>query len=109
MAVLVAAVALVGTAVAAEAQAHGRLVVKVGTSRIYTRTELRPGATVVCRYRRRTLSVTAPTGTWTGSGAVWPKPGTTDKGIFHLNVDVAGKGYSVICGLGGYHSALVTR
>jgi hypothetical protein len=107
-AVLVAVLALVGTAAAATPRSHGRLVVRVGTNRIYTRTEIHQRATVVCRYQRRTLSVTAPTGTWTGTGAVWPKPGTTDRGIFHLNVDVAGKGYSVICGLGGYHSALVT-
>ncbi len=33
--------------------------------------------------------------------------GDDGQGIFHLNVGVAGTGYSVICGLGGYHSAPV--
>ena len=103
------ALALAGSVAAAPAKSPGRLVVKVGTSRTYDRTELRPAATVVCRYHGHTLSVRAPTGNQEGSGAVWPKPGTTDKGLFHLNVDVAGKAYAVTCGLGGYHSAVVTR
>lgn len=103
-----AALALVGIAVAATSQSPGRLVVKVGTNRIYTRTELRPGATVVCHYQHHTLSVQAPSGTEEGAGTVWPKPGTTDRGLFYLNVTVVGKGYAVICGLGGYHSAVAT-
>ena len=80
------------------------LVVKIGTNRLYTQSQLHPGTKVVCHYRGKTLSVTAPTGQYTGSGAVWPKPGTTNAGIFHLNVDTAaGHQYSVRCGLGGYH------
>ena len=107
---LTCALALVVSAGAAAAPNAGRLVVKLGTAHRYTRSELQPGVMVVCRDQGRTLSVTAPTGMTTGTGAVWPKRGTTDRGLFHLNVNVvAGKGYAVICDLGGYHSALVTR
>lgn len=109
LAVLVAALALVGIAAAATSQSQSKLFVKVGTNQTYTRTELSPRATVVCCYQHHTLSVQAPSGDQEGNGAVWPKPGTTDRGMFHLNVNVAGTGYAVICGLGGYHSALVTR
>src|SRR5215831_16833292 len=72
------------------------LVVKIGTSRLYSTTQLHPGTKVICRYRGDTLSVTAPTGRVLGSGAVQPKPGTSNKGIFHLNVGKApGHRYSV--------------
>jgi hypothetical protein len=94
---------IAASAAAASLNGSGRLVVKVGTNRSYTRSELRPGATVVCRYQHHTLSVQAPSGTEEGAGTVWPKPGTTNQGLFYLNVNVVGKGYSVICGLGGYH------
>jgi hypothetical protein len=101
LAVLVGGLAL---AASGSAKTPHRLVVKVGTNRIYTRAELRPGATVVCIYEKRTLSVTEPTGYQEGNGAVWPKPGTANAGIFHLNVDVAaGNRYSVTCGRGGLH------
>ena len=63
----------------------------------------------MCRYQHHTLSVQAPSGDQLGNGAVWPKPGTTDRGLFHLNVTAAGNGYAATCGLGGYHSALVTQ
>ena len=96
---------IAGSAAAASLSTSGRLVVKVGTSRTYTRSELRPGATVVPRYQHHTLSVQAPSGTEKGAGTVWPKPRTTYRGLFYLNVNVVGKGYTVICGLGGYHSA----
>jgi hypothetical protein len=97
-----------GSAAAASPKTAGRLVVKVGTSHRYTRSELRPGATVACRYQHHALSVQAPSGKEEGAGAEWPKPGTTDRGLFTLNVNVtAGKGYAVSCRLGGYHSALV--
>jgi hypothetical protein len=109
LALLVAALAFIGTVIAATSQSHGRLLVEVGTNQTYTRTELPRGATVICRYHHHTLSVQAPSGDQGGSGAVWPKAGTTDSGLFHLNVNVAGDGYAVICGLGGHHSALVTR
>jgi hypothetical protein len=100
----VCALALAGSAAAATPNAAGRLVVKVGARHSYTRSELRPGETVVCRYLHHSLSVQAPSGDEEGAGTVWPKPGTTNNGLFHLNVNVvAGKGYAVICGLGGYH------
>jgi hypothetical protein len=99
------AVALAGSVVTASAAAAKRLVVKVGASRSYTRSELQPGATVVCRYLTRHLSVTAPTGTTLGSGAVWPKRRTADSGLFHLSVTVSARGFQVTCGLGGHHSA----
>jgi len=104
------ALGLAGSAAAASPNTAGRLVVKVGTSRSYTPSELRAETTAVCRYQHHTLSVQAPSGEQVGAGTVWPKPGTMDRGLFHLNVNVvAGKGSAVICGLGGYHSALVTR
>jgi hypothetical protein len=110
IAVAIVALAFGGTGAASPAKEPARLVVTVGTSGIYGRPELRPGERVVCRYRGHTLSVHSPTGSQQGSGTVWPKPGTTVEGIFHLNVNVvAGKAYAVTCGLGGYHSALVTR
>ncbi len=86
-----------------------RLTVKVGTNHTYARTQLHPGETVICRYKGRTLSVTAPTGSEEGVGAGWPKPGTTDRSIFTLNVNVAtNRAFDVTCVRGGYHSALVT-
>ena len=98
----VGALLLAGSAAAASPSAAARLVVKVGTNRSYSRSELGPEATVVCRYQHHTLSVQTPGGNQTGAGTVWPKPGTTDRGLFHLNVNVAGKDYAVSCGLGGY-------
>jgi hypothetical protein len=99
---------LTSSAAAAPLQTRVRLVVKVGTNRTYTRTELHPGATVVCRYQAHTLTVTAPTDGSEGSGAVWPLPGTNDRGLFHLNVNIApATGYVVVCGLGGVHSVPV--
>jgi len=96
---LVGALALASSALAVSKP----LVVKVGTNRLYTQKHLHPGTKVVCHYKGKTLSVTAPTGQFTGSGAVWPKPGTRGA-IFHLNVDkTAGHTYSVRCGLGGVH------
>ncbi len=86
-----------------------RLTVKVGTNRTYTRTQLHPGETVLCRYKGRALSVTAPTGSEEGAGAGWPKPGTTDRSIFTLNVNVTtNRAFDVTCVRGGYHSALAT-
>jgi hypothetical protein len=86
-----------------------RLTVKVGTNRTYTRAQLHPGETVLCRDNGRTLSVTAPTGSEEGVGAGWPKPGTTDRSIFTLNVNVtANRAFDVTCVRGGYHSAPVT-
>ena len=106
----VCVLALAGAASAASTNPAAKLVVRVGTSRSYTRTELRPGSTVVCRYQHHTLSVQAPSGKADGAGAGWPKPGTTDRSLFTLNVNVTpGKGYAVTCRLGGYHSALVTH
>jgi hypothetical protein len=99
---------LTSSATAAPPQTRVRLAVKVGTNRTYTRTELHPGATVACRYQAHTLTVTAPTGTSEGSGAVWPLPGTKDRGLFHLNVTIApASSYMVVCGLGGVHSVPV--
>jgi hypothetical protein len=78
--------------------AHETLVVHVGTPHTLTKRELRPGTTVVCTSRGRTLTVAAPTGRQTGSGAVWPGGGHLN---FHLTVDAAPGGYVVTCGLGG--------
>jgi hypothetical protein len=104
--VLVAAV----LAIAASASASSdKLTVKVGTNKTYTRLQLHPGETVLCRYNGRTLSVTTPTGNVEAVGAGWPKPGTTDRSIFTLNVSVtSGRLFAVACTLGGYHSAPVT-
>jgi hypothetical protein len=85
------------------------LTVKVGTDRNYTRLQLHRGETVLCRGKGRTLSVTTPTGTEEGTGAGWPKPGTTDRSIFTLNVYVTtNRTFGVTCAAGGYHTALVT-
>jgi hypothetical protein len=86
---------LVGSAWGAPLKTPRRITVKVGESQVFTRTVLRPGATVRCSYRGHTLTVKAPTGAKTGSGAAWP-------GLFHLNVSVKpGGAYAVDCGLGG--------
>jgi hypothetical protein len=104
------ALVLAGSASAANppAKTLGSLVVKVGMHRTYSRTELRPGEAVVCRYGGRTLTATAPTGQSGGNGAVWPLRGLNDKGLFHLNVTIAPAAeYVVTCGIGGVHSQLV--
>ncbi len=108
LAVCIGSSLVIAGSAAASLSTSGRLVVKVGTSRSYSRSELRPGATVVCRYQHHTLSVQTPSGTEEGAGTMWPKPGTTYRGLFYLSVNVVGKGYGVICRLGGYHSAPAT-
>jgi hypothetical protein len=103
VAVAVAALALVGTGAAAASPFTSRLTLKVGTNRMYARSSLQPGATVVCRYQGHMLSVTAPTDEQQSVGAVWARPGRS-RGLFHLNVNAVPKAtYRVICGLGGYH------
>jgi hypothetical protein len=103
VAVAVAALALMGTDAAAASSSSSKLAVKVGTNRMYLRSQLHPGATVVCRYQGHMLSVTAPTDEQQSVGAVWARPGRS-RGLFHLNVNAAPKRtYRVICGLGGYH------
>ena len=90
------------SAASSTAKTHSKLVVKVGTNRTYSRTELRPGESVVCRYRGHELAVTAPAGQMQGWGVIWPLPGNRVKGLFRLNVTVAGaSGYTVVCALGG--------
>lgn len=85
------------------ANAPSKLVVKVGTNRTYSRTEVRPGERIVCRYQGHTLAVRAPSGQMQGEGAIWPLPGNRVRGLFRLNVIVAGtSGYKVVCALGGY-------
>ena len=92
------------SAASSTAKTPSRLVVKVGTNRMYSRTELRPGERVVCRYRGHTLTVGAPSGQMQGWGAVWPLPGNNDRGLFRLNVTVTGAaGYAVVCARGGHH------
>jgi hypothetical protein len=87
-----------------------RLAVKIGTNGPYTHAQLHPGERVLCRYEGRTLSVTAPTGSEDGVGAGWPRPGTTDRSIFTLNVTAkTDRAFVVTCVRGGYHSALVTN
>jgi hypothetical protein len=97
-------------ALAASASASSdRLTIKVGANKTYTRSQLHPGETVLCRYKGHTLSVTAPTGNVEAVGAGWPKPETTDRSIFTLNVSVtSGRAFAVTCALGGYHTAPVT-
>ena len=94
------ALTAVGSPFGASSRSPGAIVVQVGENRVFTRTELRPGATVRCSHLGHTLSVTAPGGNQGGSGAVWPGAG---KRRFHLNVDVKRGGYTVVCGLGGVH------
>ena len=103
VAVLTCMLALALTASGAYA-ASPELTVKIGTNRVYTRSQLRPGGTVVCHYQGHTLSVAAPAGKATGSGALWPLPGETHKGLFVLSTGVMSKGgYNVVCLRGGFH------
>lgn len=103
---LVAATLALATSASASS---GKLTVKVGTNKTYTRSQLHPGETVLCRYKGHTLSVTAPTGNTEAVGAGWPKPGTTDRSLFTLGVSVkTSRAYAVTCTLGGYHTAPVT-
>jgi len=94
---------------ASAAASSGKLTVKIGTNKTYTRSQLHPGETVMCRYKGHTLSVTAPTGDEEAVGAGWAKPGTSDRSIFTLGVTVkTSRAYAVSCTLGGYHTAPVT-
>ena len=103
------ALVIAASAAAASPNTTGRLVVKVGTNKTYTRLQLHPGETVLCRFKGHTLSVTAPTGKTEGAGAGWPKPGPTDRSLFTLGVSVkTNRAYAVTCTLGGYHTAPVT-
>jgi len=80
------------------------LTVKIGTNRVYTHSQLAPGETIVCHYQGHTLSVAAPAGKTTGSGALWPLPGETHKGLFVLSTGAMSKGrYNVVCLRGGFH------
>ena len=107
---LILALVAATLALAASASASSvKLTVRVGTNKTYTRSQLHPGETVLCRYNGHTLSVTAPTGNTEAAGAGWPKPGTTDRSLFTLGVSVkTSRVYAVTCTLGGYHTALVT-
>ena len=101
--VLTCMLALALTASAAYASSPV-LTVKIGTNRVYTRSELRPGATIVCHYQGHTLSVTAPAGKTTGSGTLWPLSGETHNGLFVLSTGVVSNGrYNVVCLRGGFH------
>jgi hypothetical protein len=96
-----AALALAAPASSAPAKAPRAMAVRPGTTVAVTKLQLAPGADVVCRSRGRTLTVAAPTGRQTGSGAVWPGGGHLN---FHLTVDVTPRGgYLVVCGPGGIH------
>ena len=101
--VTVCALVLAGAAWGAPAKISSGIVVKVGQTRSFARTELRPGAIVKCTHRGHSLSLAAPAGRQEGNGVAWP--GGQAQG-FHL--DVIGKpggAYAVTCGLGA--SALV--
>jgi len=101
--------AVLALAASASASSSDKLTIKVGTKKTYSRSQLHPGETVLCRYKGHTLAVTAPTGNVQAVGAGWPKPGTTDRSIFTLNVSAtSGRAFAVICALGGYHTAPVT-
>ena len=102
-------VALVLALVASASASSGKLIVKIGTNKTYTRSQLHPGEKVLCRYKGRTLSVTTPSGNTQGVGAGWPEPGANDRSIFTLGVVVTKSGaFAVSCVRGGYHSAPVT-
>jgi hypothetical protein len=100
--VMACALGMAGAAWGASAKSSAGIVVKVGERRSFTRTELRPGAIVNCKYRGHSLSLAAPAGTL-GDGIAWP--GAQAQG-FYLNViGKPGGAHLVTCGLGG--SALV--
>ena len=93
------ALVLAGAAWGAPAKLSSGIVVKVGERRSFTRTELRPGATVKCTYRGHSLSLAAPARLQVGGGVAWP--GAQAQG-FYLNViGKPGGAYAVTCGLGG--------
>jgi hypothetical protein len=97
-ALVVCALVPAGAAWGAPAKSSSHIAVKIGESRSFARTELRPGAIVKCTYRGHSLSLAAPAGAQEGNSVVWP--GGQVQG-FHL--DVIGKpggAYAVTCGLG---------
>ena len=98
-AVMVCALVLGGVAWGAPAKLSSGIVVKLGTTRSFARTELRPGAIVKCSYRGHSLSLAAPAGVQEGNGVVWP-----DGQAQGFYLDVIGKpggAYAVTCALGG--------
>ena len=89
-------------ALAASAAASSRLTVGIGTNRTYSDSQLRPGETVVCRYKGHTLRVQAPSASQSSNGAVWPLLRSRKVGLFHLSVSVAPKHrFAVTCARGG--------
>jgi hypothetical protein len=97
-ALMVCALVVAGAAWGAPMKSSSGIVLKIGKTRSFARTELRPGTTVRCTFRGHSLSVVAPTGVQEGNGVVWPGG---QAGRFFL--DVIGKpggAYAVTCGLG---------
>jgi hypothetical protein len=97
----ICALAVTGAALSAPAALSRPLVVKVGEKRSFARSELQPGAKVVCTYRGHSLSLAAPVRKQ-GAAVMWPG---TQTPFFLDVVGKAGGAYAVSCGLGG--SALV--
>lgn len=99
----VCALVVPGAALGASATLAKATVVKVGERQSFTRSELRPGATVRCSYRGHSLALIAPVGKREGNAAAWPAGQTRG---FYLNViGKPGGSYAVTCALGS--SALV--
>jgi hypothetical protein len=97
-ALAVCALVVAGAAWGAPAKHSSGIVLQIGKTRSFPRTELRPGTTVKCTFRGHSLSVAAPAAVREGNGVVWPG-GQAER--FYL--DVIGKpggGYAVTCGLG---------
>ena len=99
----ICAFVLPGAALGASATPSKSIVVKVGERQSFTRSELRPGATVRCSYHGHSLALIAPAGKREGNGVARPAGQTQG---FYLNViGKPGGSYAVTCGLGS--SALV--
>ena len=94
----VCALVLAGAASGAPTKHSSGIMVKVGERRSFTRTELRPGAIVNCRYRGHSLSLAAPAGIL-GGGVAWP--GVQARGFYLNVVGKPGGTHVVTCGLGG--------
>ena len=97
-ALVVCALVVAGAAWGAPAKSSSGIVVKIGKTRSFPRTELRPDATVKCTYRGHSLSVAAPARVEEGNGTVWP--GRLAERFYLDVIAKPGGAYAVTCGLG---------
>jgi hypothetical protein len=100
-ATLVVGLAAAGSASATPSKAPAPVVVKVGQTRAFAPSRLRPGQRVQCVDDGHMLSIEAPSSPAISTGTVWTQAGTPH---FHLHVTpVKAGGYVVNCGPGAIH------